>query len=137
MLPQSGKNEAYNKAMCALFVPMGLCQWPGLLSSHHEYCGCELSDYFLFLTFLIYPAVSSKFFSVFPCEDFEDGSSFLKAGTQAVQVAVCVGVGVGVCKMRGCARCGDVQDAGACACARCGTLSPPAHSFFIGPTVIN
>ena len=27
MLPQSGKNEAYNKAMCALFVPMGLCQW--------------------------------------------------------------------------------------------------------------
>ena len=96
MLPQSGKNEAYNKAMCALFVPMGLCQWPGLLSSHHEYCGCELSDYFLFLTFLIYPAVSSKFFSVFPCEDFEDGSSFLKAGTQAVQVAVCVGVGVGV-----------------------------------------
>ena len=35
--------------------------------------------WFLFLTFLIYPAVSAKVFAVLPCEDFEDGSSFLKA----------------------------------------------------------
>ena len=97
MLPQSGKNEAYNKAMCALFAPMWLCQWHGLLSSHHEYCGCELPDYFLFLTFLIYPAVSSKFFSVFPCENFEDGSSFLKAGTWAAPGCVCVCLCVCVC----------------------------------------